>query len=110
MTMPFEVANKQIKITKEEILAELQHSLQHNNVIAIFIKDSHDLLTTAVTAINENSSDGDYVISLMQQDLHGYPLERNQFLLSNIDRVIHFNIAFDDPQYVKERRKEKFKV
>lgn len=108
--MPFEVVNKQIKITKEEILAELQHSLQSNNVLGIFIKDTHELITTAVTEIEESEAQGDYIISLMDQDLHGYPVDRNRLLLSNIDRVIHFNISFDDPQYVKVRRKEKFKV
>jgi hypothetical protein len=108
--MPFEVANNQIKITREDILAELQHSLHNNNVIAIFIKDNHELVTTAVTEILENSSEGDYLIRLMEEDLHGYPLERNQLWLSNIDRVIHFSIPFNDPQYVKVRRKEKLKA
>jgi hypothetical protein len=108
--MPFEVANSQIKVTKEEILAELQYSLQHNNVLAIFVKDTHELLTTAVTQIEEKEAEGDIVIRLMEQDLHGYPVERNLLYLSNIDKVIHFNIPFNDPQYVKVRRKEKFKV
>ena len=108
--MAFEVVNKQIKVNKEEILAELQYSLQTNHVIGIFLKDTHELVTTAVTFIEETPTDGDYTVSIMEQDLHGYPLDRNRFLLSNIDRVIHFNIAFDDPQYVKVRRKEKFKA
>jgi hypothetical protein len=73
------------------------------------VKDTHELVTTAVTEI-EDANDGEFIIKLMEQDLHGYPLERNQLLLSNIDRVIHFNIPFDDPLYVKVRRKEKFKV
>jgi hypothetical protein len=108
--MPFEDVNRQIKISKEEILAELQYSLENNNVIGIFLKDTHELITTAVTEIEENTLLDDYVIVLMDQDLHGYPLHRNRLLLNNIDRVIHFSISFDDPQYVKVRRKEKFKV
>jgi hypothetical protein len=108
--MPFEVANTQIKTTQDEIMAELQHSLQHNNVIGISLKDTHELLTTAVTEIVESKDVGDFIISLMAEDLHGYPVERNRLLLSNIDRVIHFSISFDDPLYVKVRRKEKFKT
>src|ERR1700750_339586 len=65
--MPFEVANRQIKITQEEIMAELQHSLQHNNVIGISLKDTHELLTTAVTEIKESKDVGDFVISLMTE-------------------------------------------
>jgi hypothetical protein len=107
--MPFEVINRQIKNTKEEILAELQSSLEKNNAIGILIKDNHELITAAVTEIRTDPS-GDFVIHLMDHDLHGYPLERTRLMLSNIDRVIHFNIPFDDPQYVKVRRKEKFKA
>jgi hypothetical protein len=108
--MPFEVLNKQIKITRDDILAELNHSAQTKNAIGILLKDTHDLITTAVINIEENDAVGDYVIFLLDQDLHGYPVERTRLLLSNIEKVIHFNISFDDPQYVKERRKEKFKA
>ena len=108
--MPFDIANRQIKNTKDEILAELQHSLRNNNAIAILVKDTHELITTAVTGITADHVVGEYVISLMPEDLHGYPLERPELLLSNIARIIHFDVAFDDPQYVKVRRKEKFKV
>jgi hypothetical protein len=108
--MPFDVASRQIKITKDEILAELQHSVKNNNAIGIFVKDTHELITTAVTGVSEYETTGEYIIKLMDQDLHGYPINRNQILLSNIDRVIHFDISYDDPQYVKVRRKEKFKV
>jgi hypothetical protein len=108
--MPFEVLNKQIKITRDDILAELNHSLQSKNAIGIFVKDTHDLITTAVIDIAEDQAIGDYVISLLDHDLHGYPVERTRLLLNNIDKVIHFSISFDDPQYVKERRKAKFKA
>jgi hypothetical protein len=108
--MPFDVANNQIKISRQDILDELKHSQLRNNVIGIFLKDTHELITTAVTEIEETQAADDYIISLMEQDLHGYPLDRNRLLLSNIDRVIHFSIAYDDPQYVKVRRKEKFKA
>ncbi|HYC86722.1 MAG TPA: hypothetical protein VEB86_15925 [Chryseosolibacter sp.] len=107
--MPFEVVNTQIKNRKEEMLAELQFSREKNNAIGILTKDTHELVTTAVTEIAENS-EGDYVIVLRDQDLHGHPVERTRLLLSNIERIIHFNISYDDPQYVKERRKEKFKA
>jgi hypothetical protein len=107
--MPFDVVNNQIKKSKEDILAELQYSREKNNAIGIFTKDTKELVTTAVTQIEE-SSEGDHLIVLRDQDLHGYPLERNRLLLSNIDRIIHFSIDYDDPQYVKVRRKEKFKV
>src|SRR5687768_13693505 len=108
--MPFDIANKQIKNTKDEILAELQHSLRNNNAIAILVRDTHELITTAVTGISADDSEGEFVIKLMDEDLHGYPLDRPLLLLSNIERIIHFDVAFDDPQYVKVRRKEKFKV
>jgi hypothetical protein len=107
--MPFDVVNTQIKKTKEDILAELQYSRERNNAVGIFTKDTHELVTTAVTEIAENP-EGDYLIILREQDLHGYPLERPRLLLSNIERIIHFDIDYDDPQYVKVRRKEKFKV
>jgi hypothetical protein len=107
--MPFEVINKQIKNSQEEILAELQSSLEKNNAIGIFLKDSHELITTAVTEIKTDPS-GDFLIRLMDHDLHGFPLERTRIMLTNIDRVIHFNLPFDDPQFVKLRRKEKFKA
>jgi hypothetical protein len=42
-------------------------------------KDSHGLFTTSVTSLNEDPTDANDMISLIQQDLHGYPLERNQF-------------------------------
>jgi hypothetical protein len=108
-TMAFEIVNNQIKKTKEDILAELRNSVVKNNAIGIFIKDTNELVTTAVKNIEE-TSEGDFTIILQDQDLHGYPLERNRLQFSNIERVIHFSIGFDDPQYVKVRRKEKFKV
>lgn len=107
--MLFDVLQKQVKNNREEILSELHLSLQKNTAIGIFIKNTRELITTAVIDIEETAT-GDYVISLMEQDLHGFPIVQNPLLLSNIERVIRFNIHFDDPQYVKERRKEKFKV
>jgi hypothetical protein len=107
--MPFEVISRQIKNTKEEILEELQASLQRKNAVGIFIKDTNELIPAAVTEIKTDPS-GEFLIQLMDHDLHGYPLSRTQLLLSNIDRVIHFNVSFDDPQYVKVRIKEKFKA
>jgi hypothetical protein len=107
--MPFEVINRQIKNNPEDILAELRYSLETNNVIGIILKESHDLVTTAVAGIKEDTT-GDYIVQLMDEDLHGYPIERNLLLLSAIERIIHFNISFNDPQYVKERRKERFKI
>jgi hypothetical protein len=109
MPMPFEVASKQIKKTKEEILEELKRSLQKKNAIGICILETNDLITTAVVDIEE-VADGDYLITLMDYDLHGFPLQKNRILLSGIQSVIRFNIPFDDPQYVKVRRKEKFKA
>jgi len=105
--MPFEVVTKQIKKTRPEILEGLQVSLRKNNAIGIFVKDTHELVTTAVTDI-EDHCDGDFIISLQDNDLHGFPLERNRLLLSNIDSIINFNIPYDDQEYVKVRRKEKF--
>jgi hypothetical protein len=108
--MPFEVLNKQIKINTSDILEELRHSLEHQNVIGILVKDTHEMITTAITGIEPWGDSSDYIVQLLDQDLHGYPIDRTELLLSNIDRVIHFNISFDDPQYVKVRRKEKFKA
>lgn len=102
--MSFEVAAKQIKKTREEILLELKNSLETNNAIGIFLKDTRELVTTAVLSIEENAGE-DYLVILMDEDLHGYPLQRNRILLSNIDRVIHFNISFDDPLFIKVRKK-----
>jgi hypothetical protein len=107
--MPFEVVAKQIKNTRDEILAELHESIKKNNVIGILIKETKELITTAVIDIEEDPS-GEVLIILMEQDLHGYPISKNPLLLSSIERVIHFNLSFDDPQYVKVRRKEKFRV
>jgi hypothetical protein len=109
-SMPLEVWNKQIKISKDDILAELRHSQEHHNVIGILVKDTHELITTAITGIEPWGDSNDYIVQLFDQDLHGYPVDRTELLLSNIDRIIHFNIPFDDPQYVKVRRKEKFKA
>jgi hypothetical protein len=106
--MPFEVITSQIKSNKDDMLAELQQSLENNNVVGIILKETHELITTAVAGLKEDTT-GDYLIQLMDQDLHGFPIESNMLLFSNIERIIHFNISFDDPQYVKERRKEKFK-
>lgn len=108
--MPYEVVNKQIKKTQEEILAELHHSVEKNNVVGIFLKDTHELVTTAVSLIEKDSFTGTYIINLLDEDLHGYPIAKNRILLTNIERVIHFNISFDDPQYIKIRRKEKLKA
>jgi hypothetical protein len=107
--MPFEVTTSQIKNNKEDMLAELQHSLESNNVVGIIVRESHELITTAVAGLKEDTT-GDYIVQLMDQDLHGFPIEPNMLLLSNIERIIHFSISFNDPQYVKERRKEKFKI
>src|SRR5687767_11250087 len=107
--MPFEVVSKQIKKTKEEILGQLRYSLEKNNAIGIFIKNTNELLTTVVVNI-EDEQDGDFVINLKQHDLHGFPLLKTSYLLSDIGSVISFNIPFDDPQYVKERRREKFRI
>jgi hypothetical protein len=107
--MVFETAINQIKNTKEEIVLELQKSLQKNNVVGIFTKDTRELITTAVKSIEEIEG-GETMIILEEIDLHGYAIERNSLRLSNIEKVIHFSIGFDDPQYVKVRRIEKFKV
>lgn len=107
--IPFDAINNQIKKSSEDILSELQRSLQKSNVVGIFLKDTNELITTAVRNIEE-TGDGELMICLYDQDLHGYPVERTRVLFSNIERVIHFSIGFDDPQYVKVRRKEKFKV
>jgi hypothetical protein len=109
MPMPFEVVTKQIKKTRQDILVGLQISLERNNAIGIFLKDTNELITTAVTEI-EDDLNGDFIISLQHHDLHGYPLDRNRVLLSNIESIINFNIPYDDQEYVKVRRKEKFKV
>jgi hypothetical protein len=108
--MPFESISKQIKTTKEDILAELQHGLEHNTAVGIQLKDTRELMTAGVLDVELDALSGDFIIALREQDLHGYPLERTRILLDNIDRVIHFNITFDDPQYVKVRRIEKFKA
>ena len=107
--MPFEVTTSQIKNNRDEILAELQYSLESKNVIGIILKETHELITTAVAALEEDAT-GDYIVQLMDQDLHGFPINSNVLLLSNIERIIHFSISFNDPQYVRERRKEKFKT
>jgi len=107
--MSFDVVSNQIKNRKEDILAELRQSCEKNTAIGIFTKDTHELVTTGVTRIVE-TPEGDYLIMLREHDLHGYPVERPRLLLSNIERIIHFNIDYDDPQYVQVRKKEKFKV
>jgi hypothetical protein len=107
--MVFDTAFNQIKKTKEEILLELQISLQKNNVVGVFTRDTRELITTAVKRIEEIEG-GETMIVLEEIDLHGYPIDRNSLSLSNIEKVIHFSIGFDDPQYVKVRRIEKFKV
>lgn len=107
--MAFNTVHKQIKTTPEDILAELHKSLQTTTVVGIFLTDPPELITTAVKHISEHT-DGSTQIELMPQDLHGYPVERNVIPMELIQRVISFNIPYDDPQYQKERRKEQFKV
>ncbi|HYG00962.1 MAG TPA: hypothetical protein VD927_00895 [Chryseosolibacter sp.] len=107
--MAFDSVHKQIKTDKNVILSELQHSLETTTVLGIFLKDTNELVTTAVKSLTEEPS-GDWLVTLMCQDLHGYDIENPNILLSNIERVIPFNINFDDPMYTRERRKEKFKV
>lgn len=107
--MPFEAVDKQIKTATDDILTELQLSIEKNTVVGILLKDTREFITTAVSDI-ERLDNGDILITVMDEDLHGYPISRKKFYISNIDRTIHFNISFDDPQYVKERRKEKFKT
>jgi len=109
-SMPIKVINEQIKISPNDILAELQASKQKNTAIGIIIKDTHELITTAVINIQPHHSEGEFAVQLLDQDLHGYPIEKTTLLLSEIERVIHFSISYDDPQYVKERRKMKFNV
>lgn len=104
-----DLVNQQIKKTREEILMELKSSQEKNTAIGIFLKDTNELVTTGVISIIE-TPEGDFTIVLREEDLHGFPVERNSISLANIDRVIHFSIGYDDPQYVKVRRKEKFKV
>jgi hypothetical protein len=104
-----DLVSHQIKKSRLDIIAELKSSVEKNNALGIFLKDTNELVTTAVMSVEE-TADGDFIIVLRDQDLHGYPLERNRLSLNNIDRVIHFSIGYDDPQYVKVRRKEKFKV
>ena len=107
--MAFDTAYSQIKKSKEEILQELKLSLEKNNAVGIFIRDTRELITTTVRNI-EDQPDGDCKVMLHHQDLHGYPIERTALKLSNIEKVIHFNIDYNDPDYVKVRRKEKFKA
>lgn len=108
--MPFEIAQRQIKNTKADILEELRRSFAKKNAVGILIKDTNELITTAVIEIEGDVASDEVIIHLMDHDLHGYPLDRNILLLSNIERVIHFNILFDDPQYVMVRKKEKLKL
>ena len=107
--MAFDTAYDQIKNSKEEILRELKLSLQRNNAVGVFVKDTRELITTAIRNI-EDEVDGDHKVILHHHDLHGYPIERTTLLLSNIEKVIHFDVDYDDPLYVKERRKEKLKA
>jgi hypothetical protein len=107
--MTFLVACDQIKKSKEDILRELQQSLENNNVVGILLKDTRELVTTAVRGI-EDSAEGDVTIILNDCDLHGYTIERTTVKLSNIEKLIHFSIDYDDPVYVLVRRKEKFKA
>ena len=108
--MPFEIAHRQIKNTKADILEELRRSFEKKNAVGILVKDTNELITTAITEIEGDISSEKVIVHLMDHDLHGYPLDRKTLLLSNIERVIHFNILFDDPQYVMVRKKEKLKL
>ncbi|MFZ6010658.1 MAG: hypothetical protein ACOYXT_09945 [Bacteroidota bacterium] len=102
--MPFEIVLKQIKNTEQEILQELIQSLRRNNVIGILLKGSKELINTAVVKIEDDDRGQRWVI-LKQHDLHGSPLRRTRFPLSSIDRVIRFNIPFNDPRYRDKRKR-----
>lgn len=107
--MAFESVRKQIKTTPEDIFVALQQSADDQTVLGIFIKEPASLITTAVKNLSENTG-GDIIVELMESDLHGYAIENPVVSLHNIDRIIAFNIRFNDPQYERERRKERFKV
>jgi hypothetical protein len=90
---------------QSEILQELTHSLNHTNVLGIFLKNEEEMTTTSVKAIDY--TDKGIIINLNDQDLHGYPIERTRIPLSEITSVIHFNTCFDDPVYVQIRMRRK---
>lgn len=99
----------QIKRNRGEILEALRRSLRNNTAIGITIRTSKDMFTTSVLDI-ENHIDGRVTIVFQPVDLHGYVLQRDSYPLDDIERVIHFNIPFDDPVFISVRRKEQLRA
>lgn len=102
--MPAEVSGLIAKKGNNEILEELIHSVQKTNVLGLFIEGAEEMITTSVVQVTE-TEDGNKLIYFQSCDLHGYPLERNPVLLTDIKSVIHFKTLFNDPVYVRIRQR-----
>lgn len=87
----------------QQILDELVKSMTQKNVVGIFFKGETELVTTAV--VNLIQTDIDTLVQFKDTDLHGYELDKNPVLLSDIDSVIHFETLFDEPVYANIRQR-----
>lgn len=102
--MPAEVSGLTAKKGKSEILEELIHSAQKTNVLGLFIEGEEEMITTSVVQISETENNIK-LIYLQPCDLHGYPIDRNPVLLTDIKSVIQFKTLFNDPVYVRIRKR-----
>jgi hypothetical protein len=86
----------------EDIARELQHSMEHGNVIGICaLSLGPNMVMTAVEEILEIKND--LLIQLKETDLLGMKLADGQILLSEIVRVHPFRTHFNDPFHVQLR-------
>jgi hypothetical protein len=99
-----ELSGLTAKKDKNEILDELIQSAANHNVLGLFFDGAEEMITTSVLDITDAGENK--VVCFEKTDLHGYPLERNPVMLSEIRSVIHFNTRFQDPVYaaIRQRR------
>lgn len=91
-----------VKKDRNEILLELFKSKEKTNVLGFYFNNEDKLITTVVKKISVTEFP-EPVIYLNEFDLHGYPLAKHQFSLSDIKGVIPFNTLYDDPVYIRIR-------
>jgi hypothetical protein len=94
-----------VKVGPSEILPELLHSIERTNVVGLFVSSQEEMITTSVLKVSGDEKQT--YVYLQDHDLHGYPIEKNPILLSEIQKVIPFRTLFNDPVYVNIRQMAK---
>ena len=83
--------------SKKEILKDLLLSAETGRVLKLKLKDVPNPVITAVDKISKNK------IALKSTCLYGYPLEKTELTLLDIEGVKRYKANFDSPLFQKLR-------